>query len=38
MRLNGGLSARDGILCPECGDAFVIDVVDGVFSIGCFGW
>lgn len=35
--INGGLSARDGILCPECGDALVIDVVDGVFSIGCFG-
>lgn len=35
--IDGGLSARDGIICPECGDALAIDVVDGVLSIGCFG-
>lgn len=35
--IDGGLSARDGIICPECGDALDIDVVDGVLSIGCFG-
>ena len=35
--VNGGLAARDGTFCPECGDALDIDIVNGVLAIGCFG-
>ena len=35
--VNGGLAAKNGILCPKCGDALDIDIVNGVLAIDCFG-
>lgn len=35
--LNGALAFENFALCPKCGDALTIDIVNGVLSIGCFG-